>query len=208
MATPNEILNLVEQDRFELMMRCPFFGRIICSMEPFIVRDPQVRLACTDYRRIFISGDAYSALPEGKRLAVLAHEVLHVALRHVFRIGNRDKNRFEKAADIEVTFVLTESFSDPYGIKVKEEWRELTAEQIYDLLPTRENKTKAKSEHCSPNDAISGEPLTKDQLTSGEDDGKHVNGQGPIRIRQHCDEEDDSRHNEHNNQEPQYPPSL
>ena len=76
MPTPNEIRDLVEQDRFELMMRCPFYGRIICSVELVVVSDPQVRMACTDYSRIFISGDAYSALPEEKRLAVLAHEVL------------------------------------------------------------------------------------------------------------------------------------
>jgi predicted metal-dependent peptidase len=172
MPTPNEIRDLVEQDRFELMMRCPFYGRIICSMELVVVSDPQVRLACTDYRRIFISGNAYSALPEEKRLAVLAHEVLHIALRHAFRIGDRDKNRFEKAADIEVACVLVESFPDPYGINDYDEWMNLTAEQIYELLPPRENKTKAKSDHCSPNDAISGEPLTKDKSTSSEDDSK------------------------------------
>ena len=130
MPTPNEIRDLVEQDRFELMMRCPFYGRIICSVKLVVVSDPHVRMACTDYSRIFISADTYPSLPEEKRLAVLAHEVLHIALRHAFRIGDRDKNRFEKAADIEVTFVLTESFPNPYGIKVKEKWRELTAEQI------------------------------------------------------------------------------
>ena len=171
MRTPNEIHDLVEQDRFELMMRCPFYGRIISSAELVVVSNPQVHLACTDYRRIFISGDAYSALPEEERLAVLTHEVLHIALRHAFRIGNRDKNRFEKAADIEVTFVLTESFPDPYGINVREEWRELTAEQIYDLLPPHENKTKSKSEHCSPNDDTSNEPMSEDKTVSGEDSG-------------------------------------
>ncbi len=142
MLSPNEIRDLVEQDRFELMMRCPFYGRIICSVELVVVSDPQVRMACTDYSRIFISGNAYSALTEEMRLAVLAHEVLHIALRHAFRIGDRDKNRFEKAADIEVTCVLVKSFPDPYGSNVHGEWMNLTAEQIYELLPPRENKTK------------------------------------------------------------------
>lgn len=152
MLPHSEIHDLVEQDRFELMMRCPFYGRIICSVELVVVNDPQVRLACTDYRRIFISGDAYPALPEKMRLAVLAHEILHIALRHAFRIGDRDKNRFEKAADIEVHFILIESFPDPYGIAVDKKWRDLTAEQIYELLPPCENKTKPQSDHCSPND--------------------------------------------------------
>ena len=171
MLSPNEIRDLVEQDRFELMMRCPFYGRIICSVELVVVSDPQVRMACTDYSRIFISGNAYSALTEEMRLAVLAHEVLHIVLRHAFRIGDRDKNRFEKAADIEVTCVLVKSFPDPYGINVHGEWMNLTAEQIYELLPPRENKTKAKSDHCSPN-APSG-----DGDGSGDDDGSG-NGDG------------------------------
>ena len=179
MLTPTEIRNLVEQDKFELLMRMPFFGRIICSSELVIVSDPQVRLACTDYRRIFISADTYPSLPEEKRLAVLAHEVLHIALRHAFRIGNRDKDRFEKAADIEVTFVLTESLPDPYGIKVREEWRDLTAEQIYDLLPTRENKTKAKSEHCSPEDDKEGGIESENKQVNADDgDGKDGDGDG------------------------------
>ena len=166
MPTPNEVRDLVEQDRFELMMRCPFYGRIICSVELVVVSDPQVRLACTDYSRIFISGDAYPALPEEMRLAILAHEVLHIALRHAFRIGDRDQNRFEEAADIEVTFILTENFPDPYGIECPNDWAELTAEQIYELLPPRKNKTKAKSDHCRPNDP------SGDGQKSGDDDEK------------------------------------
>lgn len=151
MSSYSKIHELVERDRFELMMLYPlYYGRVICSTELVVVCDPRVRLACTDYRRIFISGDAYSALPEKKRLAILAHEALHIALRHAFRIGSRDKNRFEKAADAEVHFVLSEHFPDPYEIKCPREWTELTAEQIYELLPPRENKTKAKSDHCSP----------------------------------------------------------
>ncbi len=190
MLNPSEIRDLVEQDKFELLMRMPFFGRIICSSEWVIVRDPQVRLACTDYRRIFISADTYSSLAEAKRLAVLAHEVLHIALRHAFRIGNRDKNRFEKAADIEVTFVLTESLPDPYGIKLKEEWKDLTAEQIYELLPIKEKKTKSKSMHCSPKDNKPDEKKPQDKQASdkqsignsdsgnGEDSGSGSNTEG------------------------------
>jgi len=192
MPTPTEIRNLIEQDKFELLMRMPFFGRIICSAELVVVSDPQVPLACTDYRRIFISADSYPRLPEEIRLAVLAHEVLHIALRHAFRIGNRDKNRFEKAADIEVTFVLTESLPDPYGIKVKEEWRNLTAEQIYELLPTKENKTSAMSTHCSPKDNKPDEKESEEGQTSDDkresasgsgsgsnaEDGASDNGQG------------------------------
>ena len=177
MLDSSEIRTIAEQDRFELMMRCPFFGRIICSAELVVVSDPQVPLACTDYRRIFISADSYPRLPEEIRLAVLAHEVLHIALRHAFRIGNRDKNRFEKAADIEVTFVLTESLPDPYGIKVKEEWRDLTAEQIYELLPTKENKTSAMSTHCSPKDNKPDEKDTEEGQIS-DDKRESASGSG------------------------------
>ena len=172
MPTPNEIRDLVEQDRFELIMRCPFYGRIICSVELVVVCDPQVRLACTDYRHIFISGNAYSALPEEMRLAVLAHEVLHIALRHAFRVGDRDKNRFEEAADIEATFILTENFPDPYGIECPNNWAELTAEQIYELLPPRKNKTKSKSDHCRPNDTSNDNQQSEDDQQSGDEDEK------------------------------------
>ena len=175
MATPNEIRDLVERDRFELMMRCPFYGRIICSVELVVVSNPQVRMACTDYSRIFISADAYSASPEELRLAVLAHEVLHIALRHAFRIGDREKNRFEKAADIEVHYILTENFPDPYGIDGDKygSWKALTVEQIYELLPPSEDKTKAKSDHCSPNDTSEGGQPSGDGQQSDNEDKKN-----------------------------------
>ena len=177
MPTHSEIRELVEGDRCELMMLYPlYYGRVICSTELVVIRDPRVQLACTDYRRIFISGDAYSALPEEKRLAILAHEVLHIALRHAFRIGSRDRNRFEKAADAEVHFILSEHFPDPYEIKCPREWGTLTAEQIYELIPPRENKTKAKSIHCSPNDSQLNDEPSEQHDDSTEADGQQSDG--------------------------------
>ena len=179
MSSYSDIHELVERDRFELMMLHPlYYGRVICSTELVVVRDSRVQLACTDYRRIFISGDAYSALPENKRLAVLAHEALHIVLRHAFRIGSRDKNRFEIAADAEVHFILSEHFPDPYGITCPREWAELTAEQIYELLPPRENKKKAKSEHCSPGSDSTMPPNNSNGKPSDQQNGESQKADG------------------------------
>ncbi len=127
---------MLDADRQELLLRYPFFGRIICSCELVPVDDANLETACSDGRRIFIAERWYSALPDTQRLAVLAHEVLHIVLRHFFRLGNRDRMRFNYAADIEIHFLLeAENFEEPVVLPYQPEWEGLTAEEIYECLP-------------------------------------------------------------------------
>lgn len=149
------IRKLVEYDRQELLMRFPFLGRIICSSELVIVPSADLKMASTDYRHIFLSAENYPELPEEMRLAVLAHEVLHIALRHAFRIGSRERKRFEQAADIEVENLMPKSLHTPYSISAPCVWKNLTAEEIYELLIDNHWLKKCPlSEHCMPEDEV------------------------------------------------------
>ena len=96
---------LIEQDRLELLLRFPFFGKCICHCEILPVKQDDV-LSCNDCRRIYLAKDSYYNLPQAQRLWLLAHEICHIVLRHAFRKGERNEERFSFAADTEISFLL------------------------------------------------------------------------------------------------------
>jgi predicted metal-dependent peptidase len=49
--------------------------------------------------KLFINPEFFMGLSEEERVGLLVHEVLHVALNHMTRLGDRDPKRWNKAAD-------------------------------------------------------------------------------------------------------------
>ena len=94
----------------------------------------------------------YFALDPESRIQILSHEVLHIALRHAFRCANCDQERFSFASDAEIYFLLKEQFNLPDAPAYDEEWKDLTAEEIYERLPI--NLPVKSQEHFYPENKI------------------------------------------------------
>lgn len=145
----NDFTRTIEQDRLELLLRFPFFGKCICHCEILPVRQNDV-LSCNDCRRIYLAAEIYCNLAQSQRLWLLSHEVCHIVLRHAFRKGERDEERFNFAADAEISFLLNgEDLSPVYTLSVASDWKGLTAEEIYDKLPDN-NIPDNIPMHCYP----------------------------------------------------------
>ena len=151
MAGLNTFKTVVEQDRTELLLRYPFYGRVICQCELVPVQSPNAPIACNDCRHIYLLESAYMALSAEDRLMALTHEVLHITLRHAFRKGNRDEERFSFAADAEIYPLLREEFPQAELEEYENEWDGLTAEEIYELLPIKLPAPSPK--HCYPSNS-------------------------------------------------------
>lgn len=129
--------HIIEQDRLELLLKFPLFGKCICHCEIQPIKS-QNKLSCNDCRRIYLAAEIYCRLPREQRLALLAHEVTHIVLRHPFRLGNREIERFDFAADAEISFLLEkEKFASVYRLPIDPAWEGLTAEEIYERLPEK-----------------------------------------------------------------------
>ena len=163
---------VVEQDRMELLLRFPFYGRVICQCELVPVRSPDAPVACNDCRHLYLLETTYLALPPNDRLLVLAHEVLHITLRHAFRCGNRDEERFSFAADAEIYPLLRDEFPQAVMRGYKTAWDGLTAEEIYELLPKK--LPEAPPMHCYP----SNTPNTPPSDDHGDGDMEDMTSQG------------------------------
>ena len=102
-----KVEELLAQDRQKLLMKMPFIGALLMRLDLVPVRDERLDTAATDGDRIYVDIDFYMKLKSDERLFVLAHEAWHCALIHFMRRGDRNKEQFNIAADLEIHFILT-----------------------------------------------------------------------------------------------------
>jgi predicted metal-dependent peptidase len=142
------------RDRCRLLDRQPFVGKLAMHLELIPVIDHRLTTACTDGTHLFVDAEFFSRLDSEERLGILAHETWHNALRHGFRLGNRDRDRFNYACDVEVDLLLHQD-----GFKIKmlpfsPDWIEMTAEQIYELMSQGLERFQKDDKHIYPGDRL------------------------------------------------------
>lgn len=128
----------------QMLARFPFFG-ILASQMP-LVQDPEAAggTASTDGSAIYYDpafmeqmrelGDEYPAF-------VLAHEVLHPALGHLWRLDDREPRRWNRACDIVINRILQEAGLPvpPNALTARsagllDQAAHLSEEEVYNLL--------------------------------------------------------------------------
>lgn len=136
-----KVEELLAQDRQKLLMKMPFVGALLLRLDLVPVRDGRLDTAATDGDRIYVDIEFYMKLKSEERLFVLAHEAWHCALIHFMRRQNRDKERFNIAADLEIHFILTdEGLKPPFVLPHYPNWKGLSAEEIYERIPKMAGK--------------------------------------------------------------------
>jgi predicted metal-dependent peptidase len=87
----------ITKARVALLLDEPFFGSLLMQLRP--VANPDISTMCTDGRTLEYSPKYLDQLNDRQLRTVLAHEVLHPALLHPFRLGDRDLRTANIAAD-------------------------------------------------------------------------------------------------------------
>src|SRR5882724_7492294 len=98
----------LKKARINLLMDEPFFGSLMMQLKP--VEDPTVRTMCTNGDKLWYNPAYMATLDDGQLRTILAHEVLHPALLHPFRLGDRDLRIANEAADYAIN-----NFLDKYN---------------------------------------------------------------------------------------------
>ena len=62
--------------------------------------------AATDGKKVFVNKDFFLSLTSSQQNGLLLHEVLHMALLHIPRMGGRDQHYWNVAADIVVNDLI------------------------------------------------------------------------------------------------------
>ena len=124
---------LLAADRMRLLLRQPFIGSFIMRLELTPVWDSRLQDACNDGRTVFLNTYDYLWMTESERLALLAHEVWHIALMHAFRRKGRNIKLWWIAADLEAFFALAKDGLKPANMPdYHPSWDGLSAEEIYE----------------------------------------------------------------------------
>ena len=124
--------------RTQLLLNHPFFGTLCVRLK--LVPGPLPTMA-TDGRRIVYNPRFVDELKPAELEGVLAHEVLHCALAHQCRRGQREPELWNQAADYAVNPILLASqVVLPAGVLVDPAFADLSAEEIYArLMKMRKN---------------------------------------------------------------------
>ena len=186
----------IVRSRIKLIKLSPFFGRIIFLLEPTEKKD--IPTAATDGENLFYNPEFIKDLnPKNSKqgpnnlskiTGTLMHEVLHVALGHLWRRGDRNFHLWNMAADYVVNLIVREEAQKignsserpdlPDGVLINEDYRDMTVEQIYDLL--LKNAKFVPMANCSmfhgDQESQSGSGSGDDQQESDGSEGKDSDG--------------------------------
>ena len=166
--------NLIARAKSMLLVRHAFFASLALNLE--YIETEETETMATDGKAIYYNPAWVATLELIEIMSVIAHEVLHVAFCHHLRRNGRDQDRWNRACDYAINWILVESgvFRLPEGGLFDEQYKGMTAEQIYNKMPTEdeEDDPSAGSDPLvgevwdATND--DGEPLTESEKASEE----------------------------------------
>jgi len=153
--------------RIRLLQNHGFFGLLL--MHVIFAVDEKCGTAATDGERIFFGPAFTEKLSDWELDFVMMHEVLHIALKHVFRGKHLDNEAFNLACDIVINSNIMKAMDrtapivlGSYGEAMHlapngRPGHEYTAEEVYDMLPkSMRKKRRGDSSGASSDDDGSG----------------------------------------------------
>ncbi len=133
---------LIRATKIRLRKCSPFFSTLSLFAKIRFTKD--ISIAATDGYFILLNPETYFKLNIKERDAVFLHELMHMALLHPIRIGLREHEIFNIAADIVVNGMVSEQLAVklPEGTIRNEKLEHLSVEEIYEILIKETNLPK------------------------------------------------------------------
>ncbi len=124
--------------RIQLLLKNPFYGYLAINLP--LIEEPAVKTMATDGEGLFYNPAFVKELDDKMLEAIIAHEVLHCALGHLWRREERDRIKWNYAADYAINLMLlNEGFTLPSYALCDRKFSGLSAENIYNQLPNIPN---------------------------------------------------------------------
>ena len=142
-----DLSKIISKCILQIRKDSPFFASLMLFAP--IIESQSIDTAATDGKNILINNKFFSSLNSSEQNAVMLHEVLHLALLHVFRMNNRDSEVWNIAADIVVNDLidLNTSFTLPKGAIRDKSFRKKSVEYVYEQLIKNKKKLKLLKLH-------------------------------------------------------------
>lgn len=153
-----------------LVLDHPFFGHLALSLALRRETLGRTTTVATDGESLYYDESFVSEYDPEDLVTVFAHEVLHLALFHHTRRGDRDVERWNNAGDYAINLLLQDAgFRVPSDWLIDAQYRGMTTEQIFDALKPRQDE-QGDEPHFSPD----GEA----NVGTGSEDSSNDSGNG------------------------------
>jgi predicted metal-dependent peptidase len=120
--------------RSSIIMSSVFFSCLLVKLSPKL--DEEVDTMATDGKHIYYNPEFVKTMSDPELVGVMVHEVLHCALAHHARAGDRDPMRWNIACDYAINSVIKEAnFVLPADHLDDPAYHKMSAEEIYSKLP-------------------------------------------------------------------------
>lgn len=129
----------IQKARTTLLLDHPFFGTLLFRLggRP----SGSIATMATDGVSLFYNPQFVDTLNAAELAGVLAHEVMHPALQHHTRRGDRDQRRWNMACDYAINPILVDAgLTLPKDVLINNRFRGMSAERIYNLIEEEENQ--------------------------------------------------------------------
>lgn len=147
----------VIKSRVQLLIHFPFYGTLALSLR--LKEDYSIQTAGTNGKVLYYNPNFINKLTDGELNWVIAHEVMHCALGHLWRRENRIFNTWNMAADFAIHCILKETsdansgnFNMPKDCLYDSKFNNKSTEEIYDIL-NKENNESSKNNSDGDDDS-------------------------------------------------------
>lgn len=128
--------------RTRLILERPFIGALVMHLPLVPVAAARCETVATDARALYYNPEYIAGLTLAETQFVLAHEAMHCALGHFARRSHRVRRRWDISCDHAVNLLLMdEGLRPPAGALANPDFRGLSAEEIYPLIPPEPAET-------------------------------------------------------------------
>jgi predicted metal-dependent peptidase len=147
----------IQKARTSLLLDHPFFGTLLFRLggRP----SSSIATMATDGVSLFYNPQFVDTLNAAELAGVLAHEVMHPALQHHTRRGDRQRARWNMACDYAINPILLDAgLTLPKDVLFDNRFRGMSAEQIYNLIEEDDKQPGSSGQPDSQPGTGSGGP--------------------------------------------------
>ena len=170
---------ILADTRMNFQRQQPFVASVSMSLNLIPTRDSRNPTAATDGMNLYFDIAFLSELSPNDRMFVLGHEVYHNVMLHFIRQGDRDRNLWNIAADMEVNNILREDGLVPPASAILPEKegfaKDKSAEEYYELLVNRQQFKQMNNSGAAEDgdgNADGGSSSSSQPTQSGNAEGK------------------------------------
>lgn len=166
-TTSSKFLNKLEKIRVQFLFDHPFLSVLALSLPMEFRKNPHEAFE-TDGTHIFVDAMLCEAMSEEELKYIYAHTLLHILLKHPFRMNKRDHGVWNRSSDIVINLLLSDFQrvgTRPQHEVMLEKFRDRSVEEVYNVLYEENEDGEGTPDDANPQeeklDLIENEGDTK-----------------------------------------------